>query len=633
MTALNDYWRAFEPSPEIGLAEYSIRNVVNEEGRPFDYLAFPHMVAPGGPCDAFDSPWVREIVLQFASRLGKTFFVLCGSLYFADLAPCNQILAGHVQDLAMQQAERIRQMGEYNPKFDRSGLQTSLKTRLRFNGNTIYAAWARSPGTLSNVNALYGGASELDLWEQITTSKHPDPEAMFGDRFKDNDALRKEVYESIPTLSGTYVDQQGHQRPRSRIAARRRAGTDCRYWVACPTCRHRQVLTIQNVNRDGYECSGCGKTIRDEQSKVFIRSGVWLPDGCAIDNDKADKAAEERLELLGRAADISEDDDELRACRDRLAWHGWKACDYITNPPAETNVAESFQLSSLYALSLSWRRIADQDHGSQNFINQWLGETFHVEEDEQFDLDAAARELHRVIVGELPRGQVPDWATIRVLTIDRQKRSFPWMLSTWSETLERVHIPAAGVVLGFDELEQIAEAEQPDVILMDCGYLQKDTYDWCLSLHDAGFYAMPCKGSTAAAVQQHFKLNTIEDEKGRKRTYRRIKRVDINTQSTQEWVTKLLESADRLRAWNDANHFALCQELLNEVETVNRTSRTWDRATQAVPNDQRDNLRYAFAAAQIAKQQRDARAKERPRGPRTESKGLKKRTLKIRGRT
>ena len=614
----SDYCQAFEPAPDVGLAEHSIRCVINEEGRPFDFLAFPHLVACGGPCDAFDADWVREIVLQWASRLGKTFLVLCGSLYMAELAPCNQMLAGHVQDLALQQAERIRSMGAHNPAFDNSGLQTSQKKRLEFCGNQIYAAWARSPGTLSNVNALYGGASELDLWERVSTSKHPDPEQMFAERFKDNDPIRKEIYESIPTLQGKYIDENEQERPRSRIEARRLQGTNCQFWVGCPFCGGRQVLTVDRVTAAGYQCEHCSETIADEYRKAFIRSGVWAPSGCTVEPDRATAAAQSRLELLAETAERPADASELVEIRDAMRWHGWAECDYVQGWNKKQPTVESFQLSSLYALSLSWERIAaekDKNGETQNFVNQWLGETFEVQEAEQVDLEAEGRELAATIRGELPWGQLPEWVEYRILTIDRQKRTFPWMLTGWNAALDVVHVACAAAVLSFDELHALIEKTQPDAILMDCGYLQAQTYDWCVKMQEQGYNANPCKGAKASTVIHHFKEYQIEDEYGFSAEYASIRRLDVNTQSTQEWVTELLETRTRVRVW-DADTQSICMELLNDVETVKQIRSTWDRIDRTHPNDQRDNLRYAFVAAQYCKEQSQQQGFDLPTGRR-----------------
>jgi len=601
----SDYCHAFEPAPDVGLAEHSIRCIVNEEGRPFDFLAFPHLVAPGGPCDAFDADWIREIVLQMASRLGKTFVVLCGSLYMAELAPCNQVLAGHVQDLALQQAERIRTMGEHNPAFDDSGLQTSQKKRLEFNGNRIYAAWARSPGTLSNINALYGGASELDLWERVSTSRHPDPEQMFGDRFKDNDPIRKEIYESIPTLQGTYIDENEQERPRSRIEARRLKGTNCAFWVGCPFCGGRQVLTVERVSRDGYKCEHCEKQIADEYRKAFIRSGVWAPAGCGVDPDRATAAATDRLAILARTSELEVSDPELDELRERLRWQQWSGCDYLTGTPTRTGSVESFQLSSLYALSVSWERIADEHAANgktQNFVNQWLGQTFEVVEAAKIDLDVEGKLLADAIRSEIGQGELPEWVRYTLLTIDRQKRVFPWMLTGWNADLDAVHVASAGSVLSFDELDALAEKIAPDGILMDCGYLQKDTLDWCVQMQAKGFNANPCKGGKAANVRHHFKAYRIEDEYGFAAEYAAIRRLDVNTQSTQEWVSELLEQRQTIRIWH-SDGLDLCKELLNDQETVKQLRSTWDRIDRRHSNDQRDNLRYAFVGAQYLQQQ------------------------------
>ena len=78
----------------------------------------------------------------------------------------------------------------------------------------------------------------------------------------------------------------------------------------------------------------------------------------------------------------------------------------------------------------------------------------------------------------------------------------------------------------------------------------------------------------------------------------------FNTQSTQEWVTRLLADRKLIRLWKaePADHQDLCEQLLNDQETILRASRTWDRISYGKANDQRDNLRYGFVGAQLAKQ-------------------------------
>lgn len=610
---LGNFWRAFQPAPDIGLAEYCIRHVFNEKGRPFDHLLFPHMVAPGGFTDSFDATWIREIVEQWGSRLGKTFGVFCASQYKSHLAPCNQILAGHVEDLAIQNAERVREMCLQNPSLTGLGLERSMKRRLQFGGNTIYAAWAKSPGTLSNIDAEFGGASELDLWEAMSTSKHPDPEAMFGDRFKDNDTTRKLIFESIPTLSGDFEDPNGVIRPRSRIQARRLTGSDCRLAVGCPHCGEYQILKVERLQAGGYACEHCPKIINEQQRKRFIRTGVWCPKGCTVIPDRAREAAAARLDALNVAAELPEGEPDLDAYREILKWHGWTECGFVKGQPDNDAEIASSKLSSLYALSLSWKRIYqvaqrskdNEGEYSRNFVTQWLAKTFDVPDDGEIDLEEEARVLALAITGELPKGVAPDWTEYLILSCDRQLRSFPWDVVAFDAELERIQGVDAGEDLSFGAIETLLTRKYGTkpltLALMDSGYLAPETYDWCLDMtREHNLKVWPVKGDKDSVVKKHYKTYPIEDEKGRKAKYRRIKRVHINTETTQQWMTRLLRERKHIKLWK-GEHQLHCEQLLNEHEVLLRVHKAWERIRRDVPNDHRDNYRYAYVGALLAK--------------------------------
>ena len=87
------FMRVPRPFPQTRMLNWSITHIVNDQGRPYDHYAYPHLAAPGGPMDAFDDPHIRTISEQFATRLGKTFFGLCGLLYYADRDPSPMLLA------------------------------------------------------------------------------------------------------------------------------------------------------------------------------------------------------------------------------------------------------------------------------------------------------------------------------------------------------------------------------------------------------------------------------------------------------------------------------------------------------------------------------------------------------------
>ena len=90
---LLECFRAFEPSADIHPLNWCIQNVVNVKDNPYDHSQFPHIGAPGGPMDAFANFRVREISLQWASRLGKTFFAQCMCMYTAAIDPAPMMVA------------------------------------------------------------------------------------------------------------------------------------------------------------------------------------------------------------------------------------------------------------------------------------------------------------------------------------------------------------------------------------------------------------------------------------------------------------------------------------------------------------------------------------------------------------
>ena len=62
-TSLDRTYSSFRPRDQRRLLEWSKEEIVNDQGRPYDHAAYPHLGAPGGPMDAFDDPKVREAYL------------------------------------------------------------------------------------------------------------------------------------------------------------------------------------------------------------------------------------------------------------------------------------------------------------------------------------------------------------------------------------------------------------------------------------------------------------------------------------------------------------------------------------------------------------------------------------------
>lgn len=628
----------FRPSSDIGTAEWSIRYVFNEQGRAFDHMAFPHMVAVGGPMDSFDAFWIREVVMQFASRLGKTFAAFCAELRLCDLAPGESMNAGPQMELAITNANRVKKMIKQIPHLAEKLPKVSKQARLEFGANIIHTAWARSPATLSDRNIQFGAANEFDLWEHLETKDAPDPEKMFLDRFKDNWTTRKTAFESIPMIKG-----------RSRVERRRLIGSNCRLNVECQHCGRFQPLETEHVTADGYVCPHCD-CVNDEHDRLkMLRRCVWVPEGCGVDDEKAQVAADRRLKILNTLAALDVDDPACVPLRKELRWNGWEHADHITGTPIRDGEVASFQLSSMHALKLTWKEYHSQNDGSQNFINQWEGKTFEIEDDDdEVDLEELASDIARG-AHIADSAEVPDWGSIITFAGDRQLYDYPWLIVAWSDDLKRLRIIDAGRSPEIEELELISSRQfsvdrrtrKINVSVCDSGGFDTDTvYEWARNLRRRQkIISYPVKGSSSA-LDHDYKLNPIADTKGRKRRRSKLKLCLVNTNSTQHWANKAIRKVefaeaidyripDRFlsREFNPklvpAGPESIVLELVNDQpkHSFKTGNQTWDRIDTRIPNDLRDCLRYAYVAAQIEKSRRGRREPDRGRETLAEESG------------
>ena len=127
---LLECFRAFEPAEEIHPLNWCIRNVINVKENPYDHNLFPHIGAPGGPMDAFADHRVREISLQWASRLGKSFFGQCMFMYTAEVDPAPMMLASSRETLALDVAKRTMKMIEKTLKMSQWAQNWTLMVKL-----------------------------------------------------------------------------------------------------------------------------------------------------------------------------------------------------------------------------------------------------------------------------------------------------------------------------------------------------------------------------------------------------------------------------------------------------------------------------------------------------------------------
>lgn len=594
---------AFEPAEEIHPLNWCIRNVINVKENPYDHNLFPHIGAPGGPMDAFADHRVREISLQWASRLGKSFFAQCMFMYTADVDPAPMMLASSRETLALDVAKRTMKMIEKTPKLRKQLPTVPSQRHLQFDRCEMFVAWAKSPSTLADKDIKIGHANEIDKWEYNSTSTEGHPLKLFTDRGKDFNTTKKYIFESTPAVQGT-----------SNIERLRLQGSNCKYQVPCPHCGEFQELKMEHIKWDKpdtgktdlklarltarYICQHCEEGITDQHRKPMMNRGVWCPEGCTIKSKEA---------MDAHARNLYTGDVDIKPV-------DWNTCEWIDGEPVGNLESASYQLSSLYALSLSWGAIAVEFLKSkkskkdlQNFVNQWLGETWEIVEQKQ-----TWEELGQRIIVPIERGIVPNWASIITVGIDKQADFYPLKMVAWGPG-QRSHIMDCRQLDTDDDVCEFLGGEfmyedgkgslKPAMVLLDCGFKPKDAIALVARLNRMGITAYVCRGPSTPLTTWYEKKKTSKKSANPNKT---IVWVDIN--HTEDWVDGRLYSLTPqdeggLSLFNApiGEHQDLLEQLLNmflnaHIDSHKGVKEIWERIDENVPNDYRDCLRYALVA-------------------------------------
>ena len=612
---INEAFRVFAPRPRQRTLDWAREQIQTHEGRPYDHSAYPHLGAPGGPLDAFDCRQYHAVIMQWASRLGKTFVGQVCTMKTADLDPCPMMFASADQKLATEVIARKYRMLERCP-----ALRGQLRPVHRRKQNLIdlaacreYVAWARSVSTLADKAVRVGHANEIDKWEHASTAKEADPLELFKDRFKEF-PTHKMILESTPAVKST-----------SRIERLRLASTNCQYFVPCPHCRRYQTLSMGNGTDPGgiiwdhkegrsdkdlgrktarYVCKHCEKPIYGEHRGQMMRSGVWCPEGCEVDDSIA-------LEVSAESRKMGRD-----------TWKGWGESPWVTGSPARDGREAGFILSSLYALSLDWGDIAAKfievkgsSQNLRNFVNQWLAHTW-----ETIKHKTTWEQLGQKLIGTTKQGVCPKWSTFLTLGVDRQGDGgdrFPWVVCAWGPNRQCA-------VVTYGESNSLLEIEA-DLIskafahedrgpsiniafsLIDSGYRPDGVYEFCRDQVRKGRKVWPSKGSSVS-LESDYK----QAELGKNTSMPGMVLWHIDTIRSQLWMDGILHVIGRddpgaasLYAESIGHHQDFLEQILNdaavtELDSHNNARESWERINTGVPNDYRDCWRNTYVAMLIA---------------------------------
>ena len=355
-----------------------------------------------------------------------------------------------------------------------------------------------------------------------------------------------------------------------------------------------------------YHCEHCNEVIADHHRPMMMRLGVWCPEGCTVKDAEAKEAATRQLVSHGTDA-VSESN-----------WPGWRHASWIQGIPLRDGTEAGYQLSSLYALSLTWGDVAAEfvsckakPQDLRNFVNQWLADTW-----EQVRRESTWETIGKRIVDVTsPRGVVPVWGSLLTCGIDRQSAGgdrFPWVVDAWGPEEQNATI-AYGECETFDEiLKSILEASwrhadggeslRISMSLMDSGHRPNGVYEFCRDCQAMGVYVFPSKGSQNA-LESDYRQSVL----GENTSMPGMTLVLVDTIRSQLWMESQLSESSRYSLYSASvgEHQDFLEQLLNDtaVDTVdknNNARESWSRVDANIPNDFRDTRRYSYIARLIA---------------------------------
>lgn len=586
---------------------------VCKHGRTYQGKAFDGERMPWaeGVFDALDDPNVREVVLMWGTRLGKTMIGLEWMAKVMSTDPLPGILGTATEGLVKRtMRHKVYPTLENIRSTNRQLLPKRFRNNheIRLAESTWSVVWSGSDTMLADTDARYGWANEIDKWDTSVTEsgqgKEGDPLAQFAERLKDWPD-RKELYECSPSLEG-----------RSRIARKFLESDQRHFYVPCPHCGERFVLRMGSSDPDSgglkfdkdddgnldpdtaretarYVChnSKCRKEIHDEHRFRMMRSGVWAPKGCTVDKKG-------------------------------------KVC----GTPERTCKVAGYQLSSLYSLQLRWGDVAEafvkaqaNSRLLQMFVNGWLAETW-----EPYKVKSEPEEVAERLATDDEVGVMPAWSTWLFAAVDKQDEYFKWakfaagpgervavvehgICDTWGELYEQcVNNPTRHADGGPDLL--------PCLTLIDSGEGRstKEVYRKCKEWTRLDRLVAACKGANTDCGGEPFETKIIgPSTKSGSRTLKRkaIQAVGIiyyrvNSFYYEPVIDSWLydRSPDQLDSLSIPREIADDEDFMNELcncvqsdepSKMNPDKVLWKKRRTDDPNDFRDVAKYARCAMDV----------------------------------
>ena len=236
--------------------------------------------------DAFNLPWIRQIILCWGPQTSKTQVALNCIGYSADqdpgpamwIVPSEKKAGDAVNKKLMPMIRTSKRLADLlSPR-----AQDSTKRSIRFtNGMEILVTWASSASELASESIRYLVLDETDKYSEYT-GREADPVSLAEQRINAYPHNYKILKISTPTLEGGVI----------WTALTQEADEVWDFWVPCPVCGKYQVMkfefctwpsdikdwrTILRNRPAYYSCCHCGFKWNDRAKNEAVRRGYWKP--------------------------------------------------------------------------------------------------------------------------------------------------------------------------------------------------------------------------------------------------------------------------------------------------------------------------------------------------------------------
>lgn len=249
--------------------------------------------------DAMLDPDVREISVLKGTRVGGTLAGIAALLALSDLDPAPAMVVTPDEPSGIELRDRLYDTAAASEGYrDRVPHQRLWNTRaIDLQANIIFMAWAGSAQRLRGRTCRRVFFHEIDVY----------PPAIRGG----GDAIRAGAQRVQRSFYSLLYYESSPDGEASRIYRLFKKGNQMKWWCPCPHCGHYQELRFfpfkegEFAGRGGvggirdddgnllskadamekahYIClNGC--RIENHEKTPMIKQGVWVPEGCAVDD-------------------------------------------------------------------------------------------------------------------------------------------------------------------------------------------------------------------------------------------------------------------------------------------------------------------------------------------------------------